>query len=370
MWDAFFVIDSRFVHLSPPQRSSWPVLGVFALALLLWPGGAAGQGADSSAVGWRGGFVEPVAVIAEIGLWADAMSELGYGARPGLLVWWGLEPETVAAGSPLGGVDWRKYTFRIRVEVFSQDGRRVAKAEELIDPLEKTDIAPRGGFPTAEHLVIDTPGKYRARLEAYPLMEAAEAGLDSVPRGVVETDVIVAERALGNSADWLISDLLFLDSIEDWVPGSHSERTWYEWVIYPNVARVFSPDSSGALVAFEIERGDEIVPRCVRSHCRVVITVIDDNGGIVEQAMRQVPEATSVSAYVVPIRTVGLEPGRYHTRVEIFEAGDRIFSVSRPFEIREGAMVGNDDPPAPAEGSGDRDGKEPGDTGQATPQSG
>jgi hypothetical protein len=315
------------------------VLGVLLAALVMWPGMAPADEADSTAAGWRGGFGQPVSVIPEIGLWADALSELGYGARPGLLVWWGFGPvsgDSEAAGAAL---DWSKYTFRIRVEILDAIGKRVAKAEELIDPLERVDLTARGGFPTADHLVIDKPGEYRARLEAYPLIDAEEAGLDSVPRGIAEVDVRIARRSRTDGDDWLISDLLFLDAIENWLPGSHSERTWYEWVVYPNVPRSFLPDSSGAMVAFEIERGDELVPRCVLRSCRVVISVLDAEGGIVQQAMRQVPDEGSVSAYVVPFQTIDLEPGSYDAQVEVYEAGNRILTVSRSFGVREGATA-------------------------------
>jgi hypothetical protein len=335
------VNNSGFSNFSPRKCSCQWAIGFFAVVLLVWPGVVSGQQAESGAGGWRGGFAEPVAVIPEIGLWADAMSELGYGARPGLLVWWGLEPGT--AVSAAGGVDWSKYTFRVRVEILDEDGDRVAKSEELIDPLEKNDVAASGGFPTAEHLVIDRPGKYRARLEAYPLMAAEDAGLDSVPRGVVEIDVLVADRSRANGADWLMSDLLFLDTLESWLPGSHSKRTWYEWVIYPNVPRSYAPDSSGALVAFEIDRGDELVARCTRRNCRVVISVLDEVGGIIEHVMRQVPKEESVGAYVVPIQTIDLEPGRYYAQVEVFEAGNRILGVSRQFEIRERELAAAED---------------------------
>lgn len=353
LWDAFSVIDYRFFHLSPPKATYGLAIGIFVVILLAWPVLGTGQDAESETAGWRGGFAQPVPVIPEIGLWADAMSELGYGARPGLLLWWGLEPGNGDVGAD--AVDWAKYTFRVRVEILDEDGDRVAKGEELIDPLHKDDLAARGGFPTSEHLVIDRPGKYRARLEAYPLMTAEEAGLDSVPRGMVEVDVVVAERSLSNDARWLISDLLFLDTLENWLPGSHSERTWYEWVIYPNVPRSYAADSSGALVAFEIERGEELVDRCNRRNCRVVISVLDGSGGIIEHVMRQVPKEGSVSAYVVPIQTVGLEPGNYLAQVEVFEGGDKIVSVSRPFGIRKSELtevVQEEDAPTPASVTG------------------
>jgi hypothetical protein len=334
VWDAFFVKD---IKLPPPKPVNHLAMGILAAALLAaCPWSAWAAPADTAETGWRGGFSQPVPVIPEIGLWADAMTELGYGTRAGLLVWWGLDPSTAVEGSAAAEVDWSQITFRVRVEVFDLEGNRVEKSEKLIDPPESDEFSSRGGFPAAEHVVMDLPGRYRARIEAYPLISAEEVGLDSVPRGVVEVDAKVAERSISGGPEWLISDLMFLDALEDWVPGSPSERTWYEWIIFPSVPRSFVPDSAGAYVAFEIERGEELVPLCARRHCRVVISILDEHGGIVQQALRQVPEAASVSAYVVPFETINMHPGRYHARVEVFEGGSQILSVSRAFATHEG----------------------------------
>jgi hypothetical protein len=320
-----------------------------------WSAPASAEVADSADASWHGGFDEAVPVISEIGLWADALTELGYGERAGLLVWWGLDTATATAGSAAAGVDWSKVTFRVRMELLDQEGERVAASQLLVDPLGDDEGLARGGFPVATHLFVKYPGRYLARLEAYPLISPAEAGLDSVPRGLVEVEALVAAGS-ATGAEWQISDLLFVSSLEDWVTGSPADRTWYEWVLYPNVPRNFAPDSSGAFLAFEIERGEELVPSCSRRHCRVVISILDDGGGIVQQALREVPEPASVTAYVVPFETIGVEAGRYHAQVEVFEGGTRLLSVSRSFAMRQGADTDRGD-----ENQADPDDESPGD---------
>ena len=335
LWDAFFVRRrTRFLGRRAPIAA-----GSLGSAILLSLCAATGwtQGSEPdperAAVREEGGFREPVRVIPEIGLWADGLTELGYAERPGLLLWWGLEEPAEGAASRLSEIDWSRIAFRVRIEIFNENGSVVAREQKIIEPFRDDEFRASGGFPYPMHILMAQPGTYRTTLEAYPLIDAESAGLDSVPRGFVELEAIVAER-LDTSPEWQVSDLLFLDSHDKWTAGGSAERTWYEWFILPNVARSFAPDSLGAFVAFEIQRGEELVPRCRQNNCRVLISVYDGDGGLHLQTLRSVPDPNKVSAYVVPIETIDLESGPYRAEVHIFEGSERILGVSRGFEIR------------------------------------
>ncbi len=293
-----------------------------------------------------GGFLEPVAVLPEVGLWADAFTELGYGRDPGIVVVWGLDPRTATGSGRISEIAWSDIAFRIRVELFHADGRRVTAEDRIVDRPHMVDGVLQGGFPATLHHTLREPGAYRARLEAYALMDASAAGLDSVPRRAVEVETVLeGESPTGD--DWRVSDLLLLRDLQTWRPGASRDRSWYEWLLDPAVSRQVDADSAGAFLAFEIQRGQELVPRCRRTNCRVAVTIYDGEGGLMEQTLRAVPQPFSVSAYVVPIQTASLEPGEYEARVEVYEANQLLAWQARRFRVRPPAGVESGEAAAP-----------------------
>ncbi len=62
----------------------------------------------------------------------------------------------------------------------------------------------------------------------------------------------------------------------------------------------------------------------------------DEEGGIVDQTLRAVPEAEEVNAYVIPLDIGAWPPGIYRAEVVVLEGADRITSTSRSFEILPG----------------------------------
>jgi hypothetical protein len=275
------------------------------------------------------GFADPLAIIPEIGLWVDGSARIGFAKKGGVVLWWGLEPPAPAAGAP--AIEWRRVTYRIRAEAFRPDGGRVAKEETLIGPLQSDGASERGGFPTPLDLGL-APGRYRIHIEAYPLISAKSVGLDSVPRGIADVEMSVPEMNFG-SHGWRVSDILFFSSLRKWEPGAASERTWYDWIGYPCVPRAFAADTTTAYVGFEVLRSAEVVPRCGPGRCRVVVTVRDAQGGIVQQELRPVSEAGSLQPYAVPFRPGALAPGRYAAEVEVFEGADLQTAVRRSFRV-------------------------------------
>jgi hypothetical protein len=231
----------------------------------------------------------------------------------------------------------------VRAELFNAEGRRVKSEERIVDPPHLEDGLPRGGFPITLRLLLRESGTYRARLEAYPLVAAEEAGLDSVPRRVIEAEAVLEKHA-PTGADWQVSDLLLLRGFQPWRAGSAPERTWHEWVLDPAVSRRISPDSAGSYLAFEVQRGEEPVPHCLRTNCRVTITIYDAAGGLSLQTLRPVPKPFSVSAYLVPIETMALPPGEYEARVEVFEANEKLAAQARRFLVREPEAEGPAEP--------------------------
>ena len=281
-----------------------------------------------------GGFDEPVLVLPETGLWADGFTDLAYGRGPGLAILWGLDSATVVRPPGAPEFDWSKVPYQTIVQVFAPDGKRIMDEQKVVDPPHREDGMVVGGFPLIVRSVIRTEGVYRVRLEAYPLMDPAVVGLDSVPRHTVETSATVA-RVRPEQTEWEISDILILRDMQPWRAGVSPHRTWYDWSFDPSPSRVVEVDSSGAFLAFELQRAREVVPRCQLTNCRVAITVYDDEGGLALQTLRPVPDPDEVSAYVVPIETMALAPGEYQASVDVYEAGEVLTSERRRFRVRE-----------------------------------
>ncbi|HEV8480603.1 MAG TPA: hypothetical protein VGR66_07380 [Candidatus Eisenbacteria bacterium] len=275
------------------------------------------------------GFEHPVAIIPEMGLWVDGIAELGYAKKTGLVLWWNLEKERVTAHN--SRVDWSRVSFRVRASVYDTTGKQVEKEERLVDPLQTGLEGEHGGFPAPIRIPLKA-GVYRVHLEAYPLISASAAGLDSVPRGVADATAIIPELS-HRRVGWSIGDPLFLESAKKWEPGSSDDRTWYDWTVHPNPSRTLSTHGKTGQLAFEVVRSFESVPRCGANTCRVVITVNDAAGGIVLQELRPVPEPATSSAYLVPLDASGLTPGRYSVTIEIFEAKEREAAIRREFSI-------------------------------------
>lgn len=296
----------------------------------------AGAEPDTSAPGTapdsasdKQGFEQPVALIPEIGLWADAIVELGGTKRAGLVVWWSLEKGRASAQDTR--IDWSRLTFRIRAQAFDSTGKQKDKDEKLVDPLQAGPEGESGGFPVPLRLQLKA-GTYRVHLEAYPLISAKDAGLDSVPRGVADVVAFVPELS-HRRVGWSIGDPMFLESVKKWEPGFPDDRTWYDWIIRPNPSRTFSAHGKSSQLAFEVVRSYESVPRCGANTCRVVITVNDAQGGIVLQELRPVPDPATSSAYLVPLDTSGLAPGAYSVTIEVYEAKERQAAIRREFSI-------------------------------------
>jgi hypothetical protein len=328
VWNAFAVPFRHAAHL----LFSVAILSLFALAA----GARATAADDSPAPGTSPnsasdaqGFEQPVNIIPELGMWVDAIDELGGTKKSGLIVWWNLEKPR--AGSKDAKVDWSRVTFRIRAEAFDSTGKKKDEDEKLVDPLHSGPEGEGGGFPAKLALQLKA-GTYRVHLEAYPLISASAAGLDSVPRGMADAKAYVPELSHRRSG-WSIGDPLFLESSKKWEPGSSDDRTWYEWIIRPNPSRTFSTQGKTNQLAFEVVRSFEPVPRCGANTCRVVITVNDAQGGIVLQELRPVPDPATSSAYLVPIDASGLAPGSYSVTIEIFEANEREAAIRREFSI-------------------------------------
>jgi hypothetical protein len=271
-----------------------------------------------------------VAIIPEIGLWVDGTAELGFAKKTGLVLWWNMEKTPGVASAP-SRVDWSRVTFRIRAEAWDARGKRVDREERLVGPLRIEQGAEHGGFPLPLRLALK-PGTYRIRLEAYPLISAEAAGLDSVPHGRAEAIANIPDFS-HRTRGWNIGDPLFLDSIRRWEPGAPDDRNWYEWIVRPNPSRTLSGHGSSGQLAFEVVRSEEAVPRCGTNTCRVVITVRDSAQGIVFQELRPVPAPATVSAYLVPLNATGLTPGRYTVTIEIFEAAEREAAIRREFSV-------------------------------------
>jgi hypothetical protein len=334
VWNAFVV---SFRNLS---RLLFPVAMVWSLAL---PAHARAQVAadsaradDSAAPGTSPdsasdaqGFEQPVDLIPEMGLWVDAIAELGGTKKAGLVVWWSLEKDRATGHD--ARVDWAHVTFRIRAEAYNAAGKQIDKEEKLVDPLESGPEGESGGFPARLRIALKG-GTYRVHLEAYPLISASAAGIDSVPRGSADVQAIVPELSHRRTG-WSIGDPLFLESIKKWEPGSEDDRVWYDWIIRPNPSRTLSAHGKTNQLAFEVVRSFEAVPRCGANTCRVAITVNDAQGGIVLQELRPVPDPATSSAYIVPLDASGLAPGRYSVTIEIFEAKERQAAIRRDFAI-------------------------------------
>lgn len=341
-------VARSFLPVAALAAAAVLVLGVLA-ALVYSPAAARAEtAADTLAAGVAGsagaapasaqkpaptGFVDPVPLIPEIGLWVDGSARIGFAKKSGLMLWWDLEAPAIGSGTAGGAprFDWRRVTFRIRAEAFRDDGKRMADDEALVEPQHSDGASERGGFPTPLDLVL-APGEYRIHLEGYPLIAARSAGLDSVPRGVADVEVTVPEMNVG-SHGWRLSDVLFLDALRKWEPGAAPERTWSDRVIHPSASRVFAADTLTAYLAFEVLRSAEAVPRCGPGRCRVLITMRDAQDGVVQQEVRPVPEAGSVQPYVIAFRPVDLTPGSYTVEVEVFEAAELQVSVRRRFRI-------------------------------------
>ena len=330
MWKAF-VVPSRIW-----DRASSSLI-VLALATLMAAARAsAASDVESSAPGTSPdsasdtqGFEHPVAIIPEMGLWVDGIAELGYAKKTGLVLWWNLEKERATGHDPR--VDWSRVSFRIRAAVYDTTGKQIEKEEKIVDPLQTGLEGERGGFPAPIRIPLKA-GNYRVHLEAYPLISASAAALDSVPHGSADATAIIPElshRHLG----WSIGDPLFLESAKKWEPGSEDDRAWYDWIVHPNPSRTLSTRGKTGQLAFEVVRSFETVPRCGANTCRVVITVNDASGGIVLQELRPVPEPATSSAYLVPLDASGLAPGRYSVTIEIFEAREREAAIRREFSI-------------------------------------
>jgi len=275
------------------------------------------------------GFDAPVEILPEIGLWVDGTAELGFAKKTGLVLWWNME-KPASAATP-ARVDWSRVTFRIRAEAWDARGKRVDREERLVGPLRMDLQSESGGFPMPLRLQLK-PGQYRIRLEAYPLISASAAGLDSVPHGRAEAIARVPDLS-HQSRGWSIGDPLFLDAIRHWEPGAPNERTWYEWIVRPNPSRTLSSRGTSGQLAFEVVRSEEPIPRCGTNTCRVVITVRDSVQGIVLQELRPVPAPATVSAYLVPLDASGLSPGRYSVTIEVFEASVREAAIRRDFSV-------------------------------------
>ena len=272
-------------------------------------------------------------MLPETGLWADGFTELGYGRDPGLVIFWGLDPQTVARTGNREPFDWSLVSYRTRVEVFNSKGKSVSSEERIVDPPKIEDGLLTGGFPAAVHVLLRKAGDYRVRLEAYPLIEPSAAGLDTLPHRTVEATAHLTHVAPEQSS-WQISDLFVVHDMSAWTPGTPRDRTWYEWSLDPAVSRAVTADSNGSYLAFEVQRGRELVPQCQATNCRVVVSVTDEAGGLALQTLRPVPAAFSVSAYVVPIETVALGPGDYVASVEVFEGGESRARERRAFRVR------------------------------------
>ena len=219
------------------------------------------------------------------------------------------------------------------MRVYDPKGKKIIDEEKVVDPPRRVGEVLEGGFPLIVRNVIRAEGEYRVRLEAYPLMDPSVAGLDTVPRHVVETTAQVT-RVTPEQTDWEISDILVLQDIRPWRPGVSKHRTWYEWDFDPTASRIVEVDSSGAFLAFELQRAQEVVPRCQATHCRVAVTIYDDEDGLMLQTLRPVPGPAAVSAYVVPIETMALQPGEYRATVEVYEGGQLLSESHRQFRVR------------------------------------
>lgn len=328
VWNAFVVAFRNLSRLLYSVAIIWS-LGLPAHAEAAAAVDSAAPGTSPDSASEAQGFEAPVNLIPEMGLWADAIAELGGTKKAGLVVWFGLEKNRATGHD--ARVDWSRVTFRIRAEAYDTTGKQVDKEEKLVDPLQSGPEGETGGFPA--RLRLQLKGRtYRVHLEAYPLISASAAGIDSVPRGTADARATVPElshRRMG----WSIGDPLFLESIKKWEPGSSDDRTWYEWIIHPNPSRTLSSQGKANQLAFEIVRSYEAVPRCGANTCRVVITVNDAEGGIVLQELRPVPDPATSSAYLVPVDASGLAPGRYSVTIEIFEAKEREAAIRREFSI-------------------------------------
>lgn len=319
--------NSIFPYRHPLARRVAVLLAATTLAAL---------GTRSAAAG---GFAEPIAVLPEVGLYADGFTELGYGRAPGLVILWGIDSLAATGSGAARNFDWTKVPYRVRVELFNAKGKRVEKEELIVDPPRLEDGIARGGFPTTVRMLLRKGGVYRARLEAYPLIDPAAAGLDSVPRRVVEVEAELDIYEPTGGGEWRASDLLIVRQLLPWRPGSAPERTWNEWVLNPAVSRRVETDSAGCYLAFEVQRDRVTVPQCQRTNCRVAITVYSADGGVALQVVRPVPDPFSVSAYIVPLQTASLDEGEYEARVEVFEADKTLAAQARRFWVRRAPAV-------------------------------
>jgi len=328
VWNAFAVtLRTPFRFLLPVALISALVFAAHARAAEAIDSPAPGTAPDSASDAQ--GFEKPVPLIPEMGLWADAIAELGGTKKAGIVVWFNLEKARATAHE--SRIDWSRVTFRIRAVAYDSTGKQRDKDEKLVDPLETGPEGESGGFPARLRLQLKA-GTYRVHLEAYPLISAKDAGLDSVPRGSADAKAFVPElshRRMG----WSIGDPLFLESSKKWEPGSSDDRAWYDWTIRPNPSRTLSTRGKTSQLAFEVVRSFETVPRCGANTCRVVITVNDAQGGIVLQELRPVPDPATSSAYLVPLDASGLAPGQYSVTIEIFEAKERQAAIRREFSI-------------------------------------
>jgi hypothetical protein len=319
----------------PACRSYLPVALSLAVASLAVSCGGTRPAVQSTpaaadtAVVRHGGFERAVAVIPSVGLWADGLAELGISRKPGLELWWGLEaPAAPGSGRTL---DWKRVSFRVRATISTSTGREVARRDEIIEPLRLDGAYESDGFPMVMHVPL-APGDYRVQLEAYPLMSAKDAGLDSVPRGVVLAEAHVPAVA-GGVDGWRLGDVHIFRAVRRWEPGAPPERTWYEWIISPIVSRTIPSDLAKAYLAFELSRDADVVPRCANNSCRVVITVRDAEGGVRLQDLRMVPESAAVTAYLAPIEAGQLAAGEHEALVEIYVSRTVQVALRRKFEV-------------------------------------
>jgi hypothetical protein len=227
-------------------------------------------------------------------------------------------------------IDWRRVSFRVRADIGTRDGRSVAQREALVEPL-RPEALESGGFPMAMHVPL-APGEYRIRLEAYPLISARDAGLDSLPRGIALVDARVPQAAAGEEG-WRLGDVHVFRGVRRWEPGAPPERTWYEWIVAPSVSRTVAADTARAYLAFELSRDVDVVPRCGNNSCRIVVTVRDLEGAVRLQDLRPVPASGAVSAYLIPIEPGQLAPGDYEVLVEIFDGREAQTALSRTFRV-------------------------------------
>lgn len=343
--------ESLLFVIVPRKPATWRTRFGLAAFLVSWlvashlPARGQSSSPDPEVDRAAGGFEHPILLIPEIGLWVDGVAELGFAKKTGLVIWWGLGRGAAQAGQDtLGGtgmesasmptpgrVDWQRVAFRIRAEVWNDKGKRVARKQDIVDPLQRDAYAEGGGFPAPLRMSLKS-GTYRVKLEAYPLISAAALGTERVPRGEAEAVAVVPQITYA-SKGWRLGDLLFLRSVRRWGPGAPPERTWYEWVVDPSAPRAFGSGSREGYVAFEVLRSEEPVPRCGGNSCRIVITITDTTGAVRQQDLRPVPTPASVSAYLVPIRPDELNAGVYHARVEVYDRGELQAAVSRQFWV-------------------------------------